>query len=199
MRRATPTRHSSTGWKPGCFFASRSAQAQSSSSERRMSIGRRSGCFTYQGGSNKSAQRLLHVRGCVDEELDAVALGIVEVDRERVAVRGRVHLLHLLLDQPPVHLPQSGKVRHAERDLVYRAERQLTRPAGGEDDLVVVLGIAREQHELQPAARRIEIAGVGDGKTEHACVKIPHSREIGHEHPHVAEREFWYRSWSGHL
>src|SRR5205814_2552588 len=58
MRRATSARHSSTGWKPGCFFASRSAQAQSSSSERRISIGRRNGCFTYQGVSTNSSMRL---------------------------------------------------------------------------------------------------------------------------------------------
>ena len=40
------------------------------------------------------------------------------------------------------------------------------------------------------SVRRFELAGVRDGKTEDACVKIPHSLEILDEHPHVAESKF---------
>src|SRR5581483_3019537 len=57
MRRASSARHSSTGMKPGCLAASRSAQDQSSASESRMSIGTRSGCCTYHGVSTKSSMR----------------------------------------------------------------------------------------------------------------------------------------------
>jgi hypothetical protein len=55
----------------------------------------------------------------------------------------------------------------------------------------VVLGrVAAEEDELELAARRFELTGVGDGKTEDPCVKIAHSRQVGDEHPHVAESKF---------
>jgi hypothetical protein len=63
---------------------------------------------------HRDAQRLLHVPRRVDEELDAIAFGIMEVDRQRVAVRGGIELLHLLGDHAPVHLAQPRKFRHAE-------------------------------------------------------------------------------------
>ncbi len=55
----------------------------------------------------------------------------------------------------------------------------------------MIAGVAAQEDEADLAVLGLLLALVGDGKTEDACVKIPHSREICDEHPHVAERERW--------
>ena len=102
-------------------------------------------------------------------------------------MRDRRDLGDRLVLQAPVHLAHAGEVRHAEGDLVDRVEGQVGRPPARHHHLVVLARIAAQEHELQAAARCFEIAAVGDGKTEHACVKILHARDVGHENPHVAE------------
>src|SRR5258706_12879554 len=56
-----------------------------------------------------NAQRLVDVPGRVDEQLDAVAFRVHEIDRQRVAVRHRREVRHFLGHESGVHLPRPGR------------------------------------------------------------------------------------------
>src|SRR5688500_14875795 len=55
---------------------------------------------------DRDPQRLLDIPRRIDEKLDAVALGIEEVNRERVAMRDGIEFAHALLGDAPMHLAQ---------------------------------------------------------------------------------------------
>ena len=157
MLRAISARHCSTGLKPGCF----------SPRPRPMPRARRRQLHVH-----RDAQRLVHVPGRVDEELDAVAFGVVEVHRQRVAVRDR----------------DRGRFTFSSTRRRYISRRPANSAMRNEIWLMVLnsrspgLPVAstiwwcsvgsRLRNTNCSAAWSFEIAAVGNGKTEHPCVKI---------------------------
>ena len=70
------------------------------------------------------AQRLLAVPGHVDKDLQPVALGVAEIDRDRIAVRGTHQFAGVGLSHHPMsHFAQHRQIIDAKRNLVDHIER----------------------------------------------------------------------------
>src|SRR4029079_1448694 len=74
----------------------------------RLRLDLRPHCRIRQAHVQRNAQGLVDIPGGVDEHLHAMALGIEEIDRERVAVGHRRNIRRFPGHQAGVHLPQSG-------------------------------------------------------------------------------------------
>ena len=130
------------------------------------------------------AARLGHVPRRIDEELDAILLGVVEVDRKRIAVGNGAELGRVLVRNAALQLAQRLEAVDAERELVDDVELKIGRSAGGEHDLVMLARIAGHEDDLPAVGGR---PAVGDGKAEEAAVEIHHARHVGDEKADVAE------------
>ena len=70
-------------------------------------------------------------------------------------------------------------------NLVDHAEGQVGRPARGQHQLVVLGGVATEEHQLH----RAQVAPVGLGEAHHLFVEAGHALQVPHVEAHVAERQ----------
>ena len=132
----------------------------------------------------------------IDEQLHAVALGVGEVDRPRVAVGDDAELLDALGPHARVHGLEVGELRQLERDLIDHVVAGAGGPAGDEHHLVMLVGIAGEEGELGSAFER---AAIGHHQTEHARVEVHHLLEVRHVDPEVAEGGCVHRVLHGRL
>ena len=135
---------------------------------------------------HRHALRLLTVEWRVDEDLDAVALGVLEVERDGVAVAHRDDLRHPALGgSSSLHLTQAVKaVGAAQGDLVDGGGAALL-TAGAEHQLMVLLRVPAQEHE--GAAR--ERAPVSDREPQHSHVEVAEGSGVGREDAKVGEGE----------
>src|SRR6266851_6435936 len=84
----------------------------------------------------------------VDEELEPVAFGIGEVDRPGVAVGDDPELLDAFLPRPRVHGLEILEGGQLERHLVHDVELEARRPARGQHELMMLVGIARQEDQV---------------------------------------------------
>src|SRR5712691_3447869 len=124
----------------------------------------------------------------VDEELDPVALGIGEIDRPGVTVGDHPELLDTLVPRPRMHDLEILERGELERHLVHHVELEAGRPARGQHELMVLVGIAGQEDQLGSAGK---LPAVAHKETEHARVEVLHPREIGDVEPEMAERNGW--------
>jgi hypothetical protein len=77
--------------------------------------------------------------GRVDQQFQAIVYGVIEVDRQGVAMRHAARN-QALRQHVGVHAPQRGQAVHAERNLVDHIERQFRRAVAGQDELMMLGG-----------------------------------------------------------
>src|SRR6185369_9241266 len=128
--------------------------------------------------------RLLDIPWGFDEQLDAILLGVAKVDRPCDPVVGGVHLGNagLALD-PRVEAPEIRQRIRAQRDLVDLGVVDVASASLDENDLVVLPGIARQEHEPPPA----RLTAVGLDEAERAAIEVAHLLEILHIEAQMAE------------
>jgi hypothetical protein len=125
--------------------------------------------------------------GAVVVELDAVAVGVVEVDRHGAAVVGAVVRVDAVVEQPLHGLAELGAVGVHERDVVEagvagrRRRRARALPRVQADVVVVVAG--RQEHGVDSG-----LAAVGlDLEPERVAVERERAIQIGDPEMHVAD------------
>ena len=128
--------------------------------------------------------------GRVTENLDPVALWILEVHRDRIAVRDRAARLdaRVLLDALH-HFANLANRPDPEGDVVDRVRNRLFVLAdGSERDLMVVVGALRHEHDSE---RAVAIQGsiVCDLKTEHIAIEGDDRIDISDLDHHVGPAE----------
>ena len=85
-------------------------------------------------------------------------------------------LLDAFVLQPGVHRLQILQRVELQGDLVDDVVLHAGRPAGDQDDLVVLVGIVRQEAERVAAG---DLALVHDQQAEHARVEVLHTGQIG--------------------
>src|SRR6266850_3276796 len=124
----------------------------------------------------------------VDEELDPVALRIGEIDRPGVAVGDDPELLDTLVTRPRMHDLEILERGELERHLIHHVELEAGRPARGQHQLVVLVGITGQEDQIGSAGK---LPAVAHKEAEHARVEVLHPREIGDVEPEMAEGYGW--------
>ena len=79
--------------------------------------------------------------------------------------------------------------RRLQRDLVDGVEAHVARPAADEHDLVVLVGVAAQEHQVHRPVRPRQLAAVGDREVQQAHIEVLEQGRVGHEHAEVAEAE----------
>src|SRR6267142_7118230 len=117
----------------------------------------------------------------VAEHLDAVAFGIVEINRPGIAVADRADTLAAGRANLAKGALYTGERADVERDLLHHRRLEIGLAAGHEDHLVMVAGVAAQEGD---AAVR---CGIADNKAEDAGVEVLHFRQVIHIEPDMAQ------------
>src|SRR6266446_97611 len=117
----------------------------------------------------------------VAEHLDAVAFGIVEIDRPGVAVADWADALApgcANFAEGPLHIGERADI---ERDLLHHRRLEIGLAARHEDDLVMVAGVAAQKGDAAVGCR------VADHEAEDAGVEILHRCQVVDVEPDMAQ------------
>src|SRR5271169_4506219 len=117
----------------------------------------------------------------VAKHLDAIAFGIVEIDRPGIAMAdrsealaaGRAHLAESAL--------HTGERADIERDLLHHRRLEFGLASRHEHHLVVVAGVTAQEGDASVGC------GIADHKAENAGVEVDHPRQVGHINPDMAQ------------
>ena len=94
-------------------------------------------------------------------------------------------LLDALVARPRMHDLEILEGGQLERHLIHHVELEAGRPARGQHQLMMLVGIAGQEHQIGSAR---ELPAIAHEQAEHARVEVLHPGEVGDVEPEMAER-----------
>lgn len=125
---------------------------------------------------------LRHIPGQVEIDLESIALRVAPIHGHRIAVSNGNQVARAGRDQTLMRSLQRGQGVATKRDLVDGIESGFSGPAGGQHQLMMLIGVAAEKHQIERTIQTSELTAISHGELKHLRVKRFHATDVGHEH-----------------